>query len=171
MPATAVSSLALAAQKLRRMVSLSATFQSATGTLTDTDAAAFVLEKLAGAQTVRPYAVVSFDEHYGHKLIAGGVQNQLRPFGSLLLYLTRDTDVNYYDDAISAGNTAMNFFGGVLDDVVALAAADDPGSADGTSHLAVTNTEMIDFNETAPETWNSLGRWFYGVFRVDWGDG
>jgi hypothetical protein len=158
----------LAAVKLRRMLSLSPTFQAAIGAA---DAPTALLrtafKELSGTEP-RPYGVVSSGEKLIYKQIAAGNQVVLQAQGSLFLYLARDVDPQDYDDDVQAELQAISFFGQVIDDIALLSAADDPDSADGTSHLSITNISLTNFGGNPEETWASLGRYLAAGFDVDW---
>jgi hypothetical protein len=173
MPSPAITgSLALPAYKLRRMVSLSPTWIAACdGTDKPVDAPDRVWLRDVIGEVARPYAVVSIGAVHGYTLAFGGEQNWLRPNGQLFVFLTVDTPQEYYSDRVSAEYHAASLFGGVIDDVAALSAVDDPASEDGSSHLMITNIQLQQFGENPEENWQSLGRFFYAGYSFDWGDG
>lgn len=173
MPAPTISgSLALPALKLRRMVELSPTWQQAIdGTDRPVDAPYRVWLRDVVGEVARPFAVVSIGGVHAYTLQYGGDQNYLRPSGQLFLFLTIDSPPEYNDDRVSAEFYASSILGSVIDDVVSLSAADDPGSEDGTSHLMITAARLEQFGENPEEHWQSLGRFFYMGYTFDWGDG
>jgi hypothetical protein len=160
--------LYLAAVKLQRMVALSANWQAAIGTADVPTATAAVHLKDVTADVPRPHAIVSPGEKLIYKPIAGGNQIVLSADGSLFLYLAIDVDAVNLADDLQAEYAAISFFGQVCDDVAALSAADDPGSADGTSHLAIVGIAMRGFYSNPEEEWQSLGRFFFAGFDVEW---
>ena len=165
-------SFAVPALKLRRMVALSPTWKQAiAGLPSKPEAPDRVWLKNALGIEPRPLAVVSLGDEHSHYLIAGGDHNHLRPRGSLVLYLSIDTPPEFYEDAVSAEFFAGSFFGQVIDDVVAISAADDPDSEDGTSHLSIVGTRLQDFDETAYQDANSLSRFYWAAYAIAWGDG
>ena len=158
-----------AAVKLRRMLSLSATFQAAVGFTGD---AASTLQRigfkqLAGTEP-RPYGIISSGEKLQYKQIAGGNQIVLNSSGSLFLYLAQDIDPENFDDDVAAEMNAVSFFGQVIDEIAALSAVDDTGSADGTSHLSIVSITMSTFAGNAEDTWKSMGRFLFAGFDVEW---
>jgi len=159
---------ALPAAKLRRMTSLAPTFQRACGGAVAEVLPRVFLRNVLGVEQ-RPYACVSLGQSHGHRLIAGGDRNYLRPFGSLFLYLTIDVPIELQGDSIQAELFAGSFFGQVIDEISELSAADDP--AEDESHLPIINIDLVSFAETAQEHWKSLGRFWYAGYHLEWGDG
>lgn len=162
-------SFAEPAEKLRKMVALSDTFRM----LTDTSSLAQALERVFLRESrdtdVRPFAVITTGEQHSYRLIGGGEQNWLRPSGSLLMFVEMDTPVAYQNDVTQADLWASTLFGRIADDVAALAGQDDRTGE--TSHLSITGMQLVEFMETPEEHWKSLGRYFYAVYSVQWGDG
>ena len=163
-----VSAIAIATEKLARMVALSETFAAGR---TYPEARARVFRKNVIGLESRPFAVISPGEKHAFSLIAGGSQNHLRASGSLFLYLTRDTPEDFYNDSVAAEDDAANWFGLIAEQIAALSAADDPESFDGTSHLSIVSIERVIFDETPEDHWNSLGRFYFAGYSLDWGDG
>ena len=177
MPATPGKTLSIVAAKLRRMVSLSATFQSARGVDggTDEENAAAALEfvflkSLVGNQPSRPFAVVSMGESFDWAVVSGGDANHLRPSGSLFLFLTVDTDPQFLEDRVSAEWTAWDFFSGVIEDIAVLANADDPGSEFEESHLSIVGISLVGWGENDRDEWKSQGRFYEAGILIRWGD-
>lgn len=171
MPIIPAGTFALAAQKLQRMVASSPTWQAAIAAANLDIAQANVFLKNVIGQAPRPFAIVSPGQQHGYKLIAGGFQNVLRPSGSLFLYLAQDTSPAGQQDIVQAEFEAANFFGQVIDDLAALAGADDPSSPDGSSHLALVSIDLETFSAVPEEQWPTLGQWYYAGYSVGWGDG
>jgi len=164
--------MALPAQKLRRMVALSPAWQEAIrGMERPLEAPDRVFLRDALGEYDRPLAVVSPGATHGYQLAYGGEQNYLRPNGQLFLFITVNTPQEYYDDRPAGEFYASSLFGSVMDDVASLAAADDPQSDDGTSHLMITTIQLQGWGENPEENWQSLGRFFYSGWTLDWGDG
>lgn len=163
----AVSPIAVAAEKLARMVALSPTFR---GELSPEAAAARIHRRFLHGAPARPAAAIGQADAHSLELIAGGAQNHLRESGQLVLYLTRDTPPEFHDDPLGAEADAANWFGAVARDVAALSAADDPTSPWGESHLAIVRMQRQALFENDEEDWNSLGRFFFTLYAVDWGD-
>ena len=161
-------SFALPAEKLRRMIAASPTFQAATRTTNPDDAEALVFMKSAIGDTPRPYAVISPGQKHSFSQIAGDAF--LRASGGLFLYLTMDTNGENFDDAIAAEFAAASFFGSVIDDVMALSRADDPSSPFDESHLSIVNADLGDFSANPEDDWQSLGRFHYAAYLIEWGD-
>lgn len=171
MPLTPVGAFALPSLKLRRMVSLCDTFKNAYGST------ALALERIYTSKgdpctpdTPRPFALVSMVS-CGADFLAGGIQNELRTRGMLELQIQVGVPDEYLNDADEAEVYATNFLGQIHDELVALSGADDTGSADGTSHLAITSLECVEAFEIPRELWVQYGRFWLGIWRVEWGDG
>lgn len=159
----------LAAVKLQRMVSLSATFQAAVGYPGDATSSLtkIGLRALDGA-IPRPYAVICGGEKLSYKPIAFGDQVHLRASGGLFLYLARDVDPEDYQDDIQAEFKGLSFFDQVIDEVAQLSAQDDTGSADGTSHLNIVDIERSVFSNNPQGEWQSCGRFQFCGFDISW---
>lgn len=173
MPVAAQELVAIAAEKLRQMVAESATFQAEISAA-DRDAAltrVFVRNVLG--EPTRPHAIVSMGDTLHFRIIGGGDQTYLRPDGSLFLYLARDTNPELYEDQVSAEWDAWNYFSAVLTEIADLAGADDPDSpfTPQESHLGIVDMDVQNWGETKEEDWETLGRWYFAVVRVAWGDG
>lgn len=158
----AVSPIAEAADALRRMIALSATFQAAGGSLDD------VYYTEQAFATPRPWAIVTPGEQMAWRLDSGGAQNYFRPAGSMFVLLAIDTPADYFSDQVAAEHFAGNYFGGVLDDVAAVAAADDP---DGNPLLAITAIDLVWMAENDEREHADAGRFYLAGFNVQWGDG
>lgn len=155
---------------LRRMVSVSSTFQTAVGVATSTLALDHIYLHEALSPSARPCAVIN-ELGTSFQLIAGGGQNQLRPRGDLFLWLARDTPANYYDDPDNALLDYMNFAGGVIDDIVNISGADQTAdSSVPESQLAITAVSLEDASETPREVWKGPGRFWWSAWRITWGD-
>lgn len=150
------------------MVASSPTFQAATGTTNFDDTEALVFMKSAIGDTPRPYAVVSPGQKHSYSQIAG--DSFLRASGGLFLYLTMDTNGENFDDAIAAEFAAASFFGSVVDDIANLSRADDPSSPYNESHLSIVGIELGDFSANPEDDWQSLGRFHYAAYMIEWGD-
>lgn len=165
-------SLCVPAHKLRRMVELSPAWQDAIReTDRPPDAPNRVWLRDVIGTVARPFAVVSVGAVHQLLLQFGGGRNYLRPNGQLFLFMTVDTSPLFYEDRVAAEFEAASLFGRVVDDVAELSAADDTESEDMTSHLAITSIELQQFGEVPEENWQSLGRWFFCGYTVNWGDG
>lgn len=171
----ATSPTALAASKLRRMVSLSpswlAGLAAALGAAPTADQAikAVHFKDVIGV-VPRPHAIISPSEQFRYKQIAGGDQNVLNSGGSVALYLAADVSPINYEDQLAAEWEALNLFDGIVDDVALLSGSDDPGSADGTSHLSIIAIQRTVFSGSPEETWQSLGRYYFAMYEFEWGD-
>lgn len=157
------------AHVLRRLVANSATFQAACGVSTEADA----LEKTAikgfpeQESERRPIAVVSPDG-LGTQLVA---VDHLRAQGSVFLYLAIDVAEQYFNLSDDAMFTALNFFGGVLEDIFASLGSDL--AADGLCdqlNLNIVNAQVLAWSETAEKDWPSLGRFYWMAVQISWGD-
>jgi len=161
-------SFAAPLSKLRRMVSLSKTFQDATGTTNAVDAEKRVfLKDVSQGQQPRPYCMLQPGDNHGAGLLSGGAQNFLVPRGTSMLYLTLDPNPLYQADPMSEELEACNFFGSVHDDVICMSGADDPGRAE--SHLGITRTQLVAFAQVPEDLWQTLGRFYFATYAVDWG--
>lgn len=165
-PVLPQSDAAIATAQLRRMVALSPTLQA--GRTYDDTLRDSVLLHEAPAEHPKPYAVIAPGDSFRYELAAGGGQNILQPAGSLFLWLVRDTPPDFYADRVSAEHDAENWFGLVLQDVLSLADADDPGSEFGLCHLPLTTVTRTAFEETPEESWPELGRWYWSTWNCDW---
>lgn len=173
MPAPAIlGSMALPALKLRRMVELSQSWQDAIrGMEKPTESPNRVFLRDAFGEYARPIAVISPGTIHSYQLSSGGDQNYFRQNGQLALFLAVDTPQEYYEDRPAAEFHATSIFGSVIDDIASIAGADDTASEDGTSHLSITSIQLQSWGENPEENWKSLGRFFYCLYTVDWGDG
>lgn len=162
---TVSGSLSTPEYLLYRMVVLSPTFQAKFD-----DDIAVAAEHIAFIDITftetRPVAVINTPLH-GHDLVSGGSRNRLRPRGELALYLALDAD----GDGQQAELNAKNFFGGVIDDIVALSGADQ--TADETltvSHLLIKQTVQEGFSRIPREKRGSFGDFYFAIYRIEWGD-
>ena len=166
----ATSVHAIAAEKLRTMFSRSTVQQGESG---GSESAAlshvyFGATPNLENQTAypRPFWIIGLTDDVRHRLVAGGGQNQLRPSGSLVFFGIRNTPNIYITGADCDYSAAeidhMNFFGGVLDDVAALAGDDD--------NLSVTEIVTRDFAEVDAKFWDQLGRFYFISGVIQWGD-
>ena len=177
MSATATRTLSIVLAKLRRMVALSAAFQAALGISGGTaeQRAALAAERVFLKSHVpdreQPFAVVSMGDSLDYQLVAGGDMNHLRPSGSVFLYLRRMTSPLYLEDRVSAEIDAWDFFSGVIEDVAAIAGADDANSEFGESHLSIIQMGLVGWGENPQEEWASSGRYYEAGILVNWGDG
>lgn len=170
MSVTPSGSVAVPIYLLRRMVSLSTTFQTATGAASATLALNHIYLHEATGDETRPCAVVNGDDT-SYELSAGGDQNQLRAKGSLFLWLAQDTLSEHYEDNASAVLRFANYAGGVADDVIAIAGQDQTADATITgSHLSITGMQMLAMSEIPREMWPEVGRFWWCAWQVTWGD-
>jgi hypothetical protein len=177
MPVTPVGSLSLPAAKLRRMVSLSASFQSEISTVhgvpaTPAGVLPWIFMRRVVSTTPRPYACITIGDQHRYSLVAGGDQNYLRAAGGLYLFLAIPTNPLYFTDPVQAELDACNWFGEVVDEIVEIAAQDDTSSSDGTGHLAIVRVDLIipTLGENPEEEWQDVGRFFSGLWSLHWGD-
>lgn len=155
-----------AVQSLRRMVGLSATWQTATGL---TGQAAAAIERVGVATLPKeaplPHAIVGPLPSFGFKRYAGGLGNYLEPWGLLQIYLAMATPPDLPQEM--AEFQTMAFAEGILFDLAALAGADDPGQT--VCHLSITDMELLGWQESAVEHRRSLGHFWHGNVLVRWG--
>lgn len=169
MPITPNGSCATPLYLLRRMGSLSATFQAAIGGNTAALALTRIFLKEADGKEPRPCMVISTDGGAWQQ-VAGGSQNQLRPSGVLFVWLAMDLDIG-----LSPSDAMLeyaNFHGGVGDDLAALSGQDQ--TADSTvpeSHLAITRMHDIPPSEAPKEFWPAGKRFMWSAWIIQWGDG
>lgn len=166
----ATSVNAQAAESLRTLFARSTTLQGECGG-TEANALTHVyfgaLPKLADQNAFpRPLIIIGLTEDFRWHMIAGGERNQLRPNGTLAYFGLRNTPTIYITgadcDYAAADIDHMNFFGGVLDDVAALAGWDD--------NLSVTDIVNRDFAEVDAKYWKELGRYYFASGLILWGD-
>ena len=164
--------MAKALVKLRKMVASSAEFKTQTGSGTVDEALQHVyLRDVTGEDQPRPLAVVSVGDDFRYGQSGGGSFNYLRPAGQLGLFMLRNTPTQYYEDQNAGEIDAWNFFGNVLMQIAALSAADDATSEFGESHLSITDMQVTQWGENDRELWPTLGRFYFCVLAVSWGDG
>lgn len=144
-------------------------WQAGVAAETPDDAAERIFLKDAVGTERRPLAVIAPGQGHEYNLIAGGAQNWLRASGSLFLYLARDNEAPYLDDNLEAEFAAANFFGQVIDELAERSGA-DYGDTELT-HLSITRIALLDFGETPEEQWQSVGRFWFAAYSLDWGDG
>lgn len=168
-----IGAMGIACDKLARMVALSARFQTETQTNGYAQSREFVYRKNVVGIKNPPFAIVAQDDIHELSLIAGGGQNYFVHGGELFLGLYISTPREYYSDNILAETYADNFFGPVIDEVAALANADDPTAADRVvadeGHLDIRGITRMVFTETDEQKWKTLGRFWVGYYKVTWG--
>ena len=86
MTVTAVSPVAISGDKLRRMVSLSPTFQAAVGVDNPTDALDSIYIEGADENATRPFASILPGTQGRYRVVSSGSRNFMMPGGSLLVY-------------------------------------------------------------------------------------
>lgn len=168
-----VGTMGIACDKLARMVALSDNFQTKTQLSTYSQARERVYRRNVIGAADRPFAIVSQWDPHELKINAGGDRNYFIHGGELFLALYIDTPPEYYSDNILAETYADNFFSPVINDVAALANADDPTVADRVvadeGHLDIREISRVAFSETAEENWKTIGRFWVGHYLVSWG--
>ena len=148
---------------------MSPTWRQAIGALDLDQAEAAVYLKDVRQEVPRPHAIVSVGGNpLAYKLLGGGAENSLNNNGSVALYLAKDVPPEFFADDVGAEIDFASFCGSVLDDVANLSAADDPVSFDGTSHLSIISITTAEFSGNPEANWNSQGRFFFGVFELNW---
>ncbi len=160
---TPAGSFALPAAKLRTMVSESSTFQTEGNHADATEALDKIFLRDAIETERRPMANIRIGQQFSYSMVSGGSQSFLRPSGELFLYLNREISVDHFNDQLSAEIDAANYFGQVIDDVVALSGKD--------VHLPIIGTQLMTFEPTDEDEWPTLGRFYYHVTAVQWGMG
>lgn len=168
MPAT--SPQGIAGEKLKRMFSLSTTFQFEAGGSPAVAESHIYFGTVPDLQNQsaypRPLIVLGFEDGIFH-LIGGGDQNQLRQGGLLRYWIIRNTAIA---DPSAAELDAIEFFSNVLTQVSEMSNADDTGSPFGESHLSIVRIDNDDFGLCPEDLWTTLGK-FYGISGVViWGD-
>lgn len=163
-------SFALPMVQLRTMVSLSEEFQVQTNSDHAKDALKSIgFTRVGEDKKPRPFACVLLGDSHNYRQDSGGDANFLIPDGNIGLYMTMDTNPLYRDDVDAATIDAANFFGTVIDQVVALSGQDNPQAE--MSHLPVTNVTLAMFGDSGDEEQNSIGDFFYSVYMLTWGIG
>ena len=124
---TVTSPQGIAGEQLRRMLSLSNTFQGETGGTAALSAQHVYFGSVPDLQNQttcpRPLAVIGFEDGI-FTVIAGGDQTHLRQRGMLRYWIVRNSDS---DDVSQAELNAMDFFSNTLTDIAALAGAEEQG--------------------------------------------
>lgn len=162
-PIAALGSFAEPVGKLRSMLANCASWQAGCHASGPAEALESIYLRNAVGTERRPLAVITPGFAHRYTLIAGGAQNYLRPAGSVYLYLARDTDPPYLEDLVEAEIAAANFFGQVIDDLILQAGEDDK--------LAIVSVDLIAFDESPEETWQSpSGRFWFAAYSIGWGD-
>ena len=167
MTITPTGPLAIPAERLREIVSQSATFQTEGGFADAAAAKDRIFFKDATGDVDPPWAVISTGVVLDLSLVAGGFQNWLRPSGDLVLLLAKRTNPDFYEDLIQADWDASNLIGGVMIDIAILAGKD---LEDGSGDLAITSISLIGFGENDEQSHEGLGRFYLGAVRIGWGD-
>lgn len=168
---TPTGPIALPPYLLRRMVALSPTFQTGCETADFYDALARTFWKDADGSEQRPCATINHDS-LSYRLIAGGMQNQLRAQGALFLWIGQDVLEEHFHDDNASMLRFTKFFGDVVDEVVALSGQDQ--TADTlvpNSHLAITGAHGLVISLNPQEEWATVGKFWWGGCVIEWGDG
>ena len=167
---TPKGSFALPIVQLRTMVSLSKEFQAETNTDTATDALKHIsFTRNDEDKIARPFACIMLGDSHNYQQDSGGDANFLIPDGNVGLYLTKDTNPLYKFDLDAAVIDAANFFGTVIDDVVAISGKDNPHS--DVSHLPINSGHLDQFSDSSDEDTDGIGEFFYAVYLLNWGVG
>ncbi len=164
-------STGMALEKLRRMVSLSSTFQTELGVGSAAAALPFIFTQDKFRGKARPLAVVFIESDFQATKVADGAANFLLPKGGVQLYLARDTPTQFWDDEIQGEIDAEDYMSNVHFDIMQLAGADDLGSADAFGHLNINGSTRELFTETDQKVWNSEGHFYYAVYKFEVGIG
>ncbi|QDU82676.1 hypothetical protein Pla110_44370 [Polystyrenella longa] len=158
---------AIAVAKLRRMLSLSTTFQLARGVVNEQDALSFIHTRDYRMNPERPLGIVHPGSTFGYQKVSGGAQYQLQPHGVVELYLSIDVPAEYQNDEIQADLFAADYFSNIITDIAALSAAEDPES--DTSHLDITNADLSFYACTDKEDWPTIGQFYFAYILFQWG--
>ena len=156
---------------LRRMISLSPTFQALVGASTAAQALGHIYCKDVEGTERRP-CVVLWPDGGSFDLIAGGMQNQLRGRGQLWMWLAMDTHEDDFNDNTAAMFRFGNLHGNIGQEIADLSAADQTAdTAVPGSHLQITTMTDEGIAETDETEWEAgIGRYWAGVWRINWGD-
>ena len=174
MPAlTPTNGPALLLYKARRMIAESATFQNATGTTSDRDNAklkVFVREfdpLDSRNQPERPCACISID---GYEYASPGNLFMHPKQAVVFCYLAQDTPIAYRDDPVDAYINALNFVGGVMQDLADISGKDQTYDTDITDSEAFIRPELLKLEETPEDRWgaNETDRYFYAALALHW---
>jgi hypothetical protein len=161
-------SLSIPVTKVIRMLSLSSEFQIQCGVDTADDALRNISVTRRDQDRIqRPFACVNVGDSHTYRQFSGGSKNHLTPGGAIGLFMTMDTNPEYRMDLDSASLEAGNFFGSVMDDIVALSGEDDPDALE--SHLPIKNVERTAFTNSEDGEEDVIGSFFWTVYQLDWG--
>ena len=170
MAVTPTGPVSLPIYLLRRMVSLCPTFQTLVGASTAAQAREHIYVKDVEGTERRPCAVIS-PMGGSYSLIAGGDQNNLRARGTLFLWIAADANEDDANNNVDGFYRFGNIHGGIGSELAGLAGQDQTADTTVTgSHLAITAMRDEGMAESDPELWDSIGRYFAGVWTIEWGD-
>lgn len=167
------SAFVKATYKLRRMLSLSRAFQIGCNVSNETQAVERIYLRGRQIQSVgpRPFAIVGVGA-YQKRAYAGGVQNFLANRGTVRSYVCQDVPEDLKGDPAGSEAHAAEFFASILDEICALSGADDPGSADGLGHLAITDALLDAVWMSPKEDWNTeIGQFHWCEMEFQWEGG
>lgn len=166
---TPTSPGAVAAKKLRRMLSLSSTFIARVGN-EDSDVLGRIYydEQPVDSDTPFPQAVVCFGGATSG-IVAGGVQVHLRPSFSLDLYVWLLPLDETWDEQ-SQRLELWDAFAGIYDDICLLSGSDDSGSDDGYGHLSIVDASWSMKVENDNKDRNANGLRAVGMYSFRVGD-
>jgi len=109
-----------------------------------------------------------------YQLVAGGDQNYTRPSGEVWLYIAADSppEVLAFEQPRKAEEMwAARLFGGIAAEIADLAGQDQTDDADEPdSHLALTTLTVLDISCVPEPFWPRVGRFWWSVISVQWGD-
>lgn len=166
MAITPTKPLNLPLSGLRRMVSLSPTFQSraeASGRTLEERALSSLhrihYENIPAANARWPLAIVGFGDTYICERTAVGEANFLSDSGTLSLSLEDLTPASYAEDCGLAMLDFTNWVGGVLEDILALSGVED--------HLSITRIEVGRPQRSYPEKGRDLD-FHYVDIKIHW---
>lgn len=166
---TPTSPPAIAIAQLRRMVSLSATFQAGMAVASATLALPFILMgRQAYANLPSGGGLIYLAETPADfPLSSGGDQLHLTVTGKLILQLIYPLSSS--DSATDRYLKGVDFVANVATDVKALSGAEDTGTAFGQNHLDITHISAEYMAPGNVQYDASRGLLFLAKLHVDWG--
>jgi hypothetical protein len=179
MPDPAIEgSLAIAADKLAKLVALCPTFQAGRShaqTLAESVEWGYRETPVGEREPSRPFAVIDIPPIHNYREVAGGDRNYLRPDGGLFLYFELDWPADY-PDLIRARKFAAGWVSRIVDELAEFAGRDVSASLggaflDGSGDLPITAISMEFFGHDDPDETPLEERKFAAGYSVLWGDG
>jgi len=155
--------------KLQSMLAALASVQTRFGVAGDADAVAKslarlpypVLESQEQLLALLPCIVLREGDRWGLRVVSGGAQNFLRPFGSIQITFA---DVSNFPKDLQAGHCDFgNWIGNTFVDLAAQAGVSDQLNIEGVRRI-----EGITVSSKEAQGANGGKPWFMASFYVDW---